>query len=576
MTRRRVFLGLATVLLLAIAYVIYQGWQVQRDLTRAEQSVDALTAAIEDEDDAGRDQAIQDLTDAAASAESRTDGVVWGALTKAPFLGDDADGVRSLSRSLDLLATGGVTPLASTIDELKGVSDADGVDIEIIEGLRDPVSDAGAAFRAAADEVDGIDSSGFVGAFRPRFEDYVDQVQEASSALTSAHTAIEVLPRMVGSDGPRDYLLIFQNNAEIRATGGLPGAWAQVHAEDGRLEMVRQGSANDFDVAAQPILPLTDEELAVYGEEMGTYFHDPGFSPDFPRAAALWRAHWEARFPETPLDGVLALDPVAMSYLVAATGPVSVGPLTLTEDNLVDELLNKPYRELGRGAQDVLFKKAAAAIFDAITGDVESPVDLVQGLQRAANERRFLVAAFDQSVAAELEGTPVLGELSGEDGSIPHVDVGLNDGTGSKMSYYLRYWAKVRATSCEAERQQLEGSMSMSQAIAPADAAKLPFSVTGGGFYGTEPGTQLVFVRVYGPHGGSIDQIKIDGKRESVTKELLNGRPVITLAMSLDTRDDVVISWSMTTGKGQTGDGQVDLTPGVQPGSKSSTFESAC
>jgi hypothetical protein len=340
--------------------------------------------------------------------------------------------------------------------------------------------------------------------------------------------------------------------------------------------MVRQGSANDFDVAARPILALTDEELAVYGEEMGTYFHDPGFSPDFPRAADLWRAHWESRFPGTPLDGVLALDPVAMSYLVAATGPVSVGELTLTEDNLVDELLNKPYRELGRGAQDVLFKTAAAAIFDAITGDVESPVDLVRGLQRAADEDRFLVAPFAESVAAELEGTPVLGELSGDDGATPHVDVGLNDATGSKMSYYLRYWAKVRATSCEGGRQQLEGSMSMSQAIAPAEAAELPFSVTGGGFYGTDPGTQLVIVRVYGPHGGSIDQILVDGKRATPGKQLIEGRPVTTLAISLDTRDDVVITWSMTTDEGQSDDGYLDMTPGVQPGSKSSRFESAC
>ena len=39
---------------------------------------------------------------------------------------------------------------------------------------------------------------------------------------------------MLGGDGPRNYLLVFQNNAEIRATGGLPGSWAEVHAEDGK------------------------------------------------------------------------------------------------------------------------------------------------------------------------------------------------------------------------------------------------------------------------------------------------------------------------------------------------------
>jgi hypothetical protein len=575
-TRRRVLLGLATVLVLAIGFAVYQAWQVQQDLARAETSVDTLAAAVERGDQAARDEAIRGLQDAAASAESRTDGVLWSALTNVPFLGDDAEGVSALSRSLDLMARDGAAPLASVMDALERVSINGRIDVETVEGLREPVAGAGAAFRAAADEVDDIDSSGFVGALRPGFQEYVDRVDEASAALSSAETAVDVLPAMVGADGPRDYLLIFQNNAEIRATGGLPGAWAQIHAEDGRLDMVRQGTAQSFPVAAQPILPLTDEETAVYGKELGTYFHDSGFSPDFPRAAELWRAHWDEQFPEVPIDGVLALDPVAMSYLLVGTGPVSVGPLTLTPENVVEELLNRPYRELEVGAQDALFEEAAAAIFDAITGDVASPIDLVRGLSRAAEERRLLVAPFDEAVADELEGTPVLGELSGEDGATPHVDVGLNDATGSKMSYYLRYWAEVRATSCESGHQRLEGSMSMSQAIAPADAAELPDYLTGGGVFGTEPGTQLVFVRIYGPYGGSIDQVKIDGKSEPVSKKLLNGRPVITLAMALETKNDVVIAWSMTTGEGQTGDGRVDLTPGVQPGSESSTFASAC
>jgi hypothetical protein len=575
-TRRRLLLSLAILLLLAIAYVGFRVWQVKGDLTQAESSVDDLTAAIEDENEAGRDEAIEDLRDAASSAEDRTDGFVWGALTKVPVLGDDAAGVRALSRSLETLATDGIDPLVETLDALEQVSVNGRIDLETVEGLRAPVAGARTAFEDAADKVSSIDTSGLVGALRPRFEDYVDRVDEASSALTSAETAIEVLPTMVGGDGPRDYLLIFQNNAEIRATGGLPGAWAQVHAEDGRVEILRQGSANDFDVLADPILPLTDEERAVYGPELGRYFHDPGFTPDFPRAAELWRAHWEAAFPRAPLDGVLALDPVAMSYLLEGAGPVTLGSVALTPENVVEELLSKPYRELDPEAQDALFEEAAGLIFTAITGDVESPVDLVRGLNRAADERRFLVASFDEAVTAELEGTRVLGQLSGDDGSTPHVDVGLNDATGSKMSYYLRYWAKVRATSCEGGRQQLEGSMSLSQAIAPADAAVLPDSVTGGGAFGTEPGTQLVAVRLYGPHGGSIDAIRVDGAQVTLGKRLIDGRPVTTLAISLETTKDVVITWSMTSGEGQSGDGFLDMTPGVQPGSKSSTFESAC
>ncbi|MCD4533739.1 DUF4012 domain-containing protein [Nocardioides sp. cx-169] len=575
-TRRRVLMMIGGIVLVAVVFTAWQAVQLQRDLTQAEASVDRLTAAVTDGDAAARDEAIEDLQEAAASAAGRTDGPWWAVLTKVPMLGDDTGGLRALSSSLDVMANDGIGPLATTLDDLDRLS-ADGrIDLDVVEGLRDPVDKARTAFREAAADVDGVDSGGFVGALRPRFDDYVDRVTDAASALDAADTAVDVVPAMVGAEGPRDYLLIFQNNAEIRGTGGMPGAWARIHAEDGRLEMVKQGTALDFPMAARPVLPLTQEETAVYGQELGTYFQDPGFTPDFPRAAELWQAHWDARYPSIPIDGVISLDPVAMSYLLEGTGPVAVGSLTLTPDNLVEELLNKPYLELDVSAQDALFAEAAAAIFGKLTGDLESPVDMIRGMGRAADEKRFLVASFDETVGSQLEGTAVAGAFPGDDGKTPHVDVGLNDATPSKMSYYLRYWGDARATGCTGGRQKIEASMSMSQAIAPGEAAALPDSVTGGGIYGTEPGTQLVLVRLYGPYGGTIDQVRIDGARVPPEKQLINGRPVTTLAMGIETRDDVVITWSMTSGPGQTGDGAVGMTPGVQRGSKGSTFANAC
>lgn len=577
MTRRRVLLALAAVLVLAALFVGYQAWQVQRDLTKAEASVDGLIAAIDAGDEVAREQAIDDLQDAATSAEKRTEGPLWGVLTKVPAFGDDAEAVSALSRSLSMVATDGVGPLSDSIDDLDQISVDGRIDTTLIESMQGPVAQAGAAFDAAAREVDDVDCGGCMGALKPRFQDYVRRVNEAAFALVSAETATRALPAMLGSEGSRDYLLIFQNNAEIRATGGMPGSWAQVHAEDGRLRMVKQGTAGDFPMAAEPVLPLTEEEVAVYGKEIGTYFQDPGFSPDFPRAGALWRAHWDRRFPNTPIDGVIALDPVGMSYLLDGTGPVTVDGRSLTSENLVEELLSRPYLELDVLEQDALFADAARAIFDAMTGELRSPVDFVRGLSKAAEEGRLLVAPFAQQDATALADSDVLGAMGGDSETTPHVDIGLNDATGSKMSYYLRYWAEVRAVSCKGDAQTLTASMSLSQAIPPADAAQLPVSVTGGGDFGTEPGSQLVIVRLYGPAGGSIEGIKIDGKTLKPSRELrLGARPVVPLAIILETRDDVVISWSMDTGPGQTANGEVGLTPSVVAGEKDAVFASAC
>jgi hypothetical protein len=576
--RRRLLWSIPTVLVMvAVGYTAWLAWQVQGDLRNAEDSATRLQSALTTGDRDARDQAVDDLRTASRSANSRTSGPWWGSLTHLPLVGDDASGVRALSRSLETITANGIEPLTETVDQLDGLSRNGRIDVGILTSLRRPVTQAHEAFAAADEDVAGLDSSGYAGALKSRFDKYVDLIDNTSSALGSAQKAVGVLPSMVGADSPKDYLLIFQNNAEIRATGGMPGSWALVHADAGKLSLAMQGTAGDFPVLRDPVLPLSEGEKAVYDRPLGIYWQDAGFTPDYPRAAQLWSAHWDLKFPDVPLDGVIALDPVGLSYVMNGTGPVQVGTTTLTSANLVDELLSKPYLDLNPIQQDALFQRAAKAIFEASTGDLASPLDFVVGLNRAAGEGRFLVASFDHDVQADLSGTRVVGALSEDDGPTPHVDIGVNDATGSKMSYYLRYWAEVRAAGCIQGVGRLVGSITLNQRISPADAAALPPSVTGGGNYGTEPGSQLVLVRIYGPFSGTVEDAKLNGKelRDLTTSEL-DGRPVATVVILLSNRDDAVLTWSMKTGPGQTGDPELRMTPSIVSGSNAATAGSSC
>lgn len=576
--RRIVLLTVGVLVLGAVCFAAYQIWQLQRELQRAESSVSEIRDALAVDDRSALDLAISDLQAAAGEASERADGAWWSAMSALPFLGDDVQGLRVVSSTLSLVASDGVGPLADTLEQADGLVENGRIDLELMEELSDPIARAAQVFRAADSEVNALDPANYLGALRPRFVEYADQLAATAQSLASAETAANVAPAMLGADGPRTYLLLFQNNAEIRATGGMPGSWALIEADGGRLEMTEQGGAGDFPTQERPVLPLTDAERAVYGDAYGQYFQNPGFAPDFPRGAQLWRAHWDLRSPDLPLDGVLALDPVALSYLMEGLEPIAVAGRTLTSTNAVDELLSRPYLELDVEAQDAFFAEAARAVFDSAISGPSSPVAFIEGFSRAAREGRFLVAPFDGIVASELDASRVLGELSGDDGSVPHVDIGVNDATGSKMSYYLRYAVSVMAESCSGSTQELLGEMTLSQTISPAEAESLPVSVTGGGIYGTEPGLQTVPIRIYGPYGGSISNVVLDGERVDLVgpATVIDGRPVATVIVQLSSRSDVVMTWEMATGEGQTAQGEVGATPGVVPGTRSSTFASAC
>ncbi len=94
---------------------------------------------------------------------------------------------------------------------------------------------------------------------------------------------------------------------------------------------------------------------------------DTAIHPDFPRVAQLVSAvvgkRWKVRF-----DGVIAIDPVTLGYLLNGLGPVDVGDgLTINTGNAVSTLLNQVYLKYPTDPikQDDVFEVAARRIFDA-------------------------------------------------------------------------------------------------------------------------------------------------------------------------------------------------------------------
>ncbi len=116
MTLRRALLALGLLVLLAAAYTAWQAWRVQQDLTTAQDSGERLIDAVRDKDPQARDDALSDFLLSAKAAHDHSDGPWMGALTHLPVVGDDAEGVRALSESLNTVGTG-VEPLIDVVDE---------------------------------------------------------------------------------------------------------------------------------------------------------------------------------------------------------------------------------------------------------------------------------------------------------------------------------------------------------------------------------------------------------------------------------------------------------------------------
>lgn len=569
----------AVVVALVVLFAVYAAWLLlttQKELTRASDDGHALKAAITAGDQAGVQRSLAQLQTDADAAARHTGGPTWWVLRHVPILGDDFSGVRVVSQVASDLSHSNLAQVATQTNDVKKILPSGGrVDLAEIRRLAPEVAQGHAAAAKAVAELAQERPAGFVGPLKRKYLDLQAQVDEAASMLGIADTAFHVMPAMLGADGPRHYLLVMQNNAEVRATGGLPGAVAQLDAVGGKVTLGTQTSGSSFDKAPHP-LTLSSSEQALYGSQMGEYFLDANFTPSFPRAADLMRTRWNQVYPGH-IDGVLTVDPVTLSYLMRATGPITVDGVQLTSDNVVEQLLHETYVRIAQPPlQDVFFRDAARAIFDSILGGSPNPRDLVSALRKGTDEHRVLVHAFDPHVQAALAGTTIAGEVPSQAGDHPQVGVYLNDSTGAKMSYYLRYSATMAATSCSRGVQSLAGSLSIGS-TAPANAATLPTYITGGGSFGVPVGSQVVSVMLFGPLGGFMDRVQLNGADAAQQQWFqIDGRPVIKVFASLAPGQTEKITWTMRGGAGQTGSTLLGVTPSIVPGSGSSTVTSAC
>lgn len=529
---------LIAVLLIAVAstaWIGVRGTAAAGQLRQAEDVAREIPTAAT-ADPARVPALLSELQEVAAHARANTSDPVWAAAEALPWVGPQLRAVSALAKSADTLARGAGPTLGSLIggEGATALAPKDGaVPIDAIAELGRTLRPAVAASDDANAALVKVDQTALLGSIREHFQRGRSALGEVSTALEALENATRLLPPMLGADGPRDYLLAFQNNAELRALGGMPGSFVHVHAEGGRIELRGQYAAGQLPGPVEGV--LDDDARALYGGAERVISATTSV-PDFAVAGELIRQYWHAA-KGTELDGVLAVDPVAISYLLGATGPVTLpGGETLDAGNAVPKLLNEVYTRFDPIGQNAYFGAATGAVFGALMGGDYSPAALMLALGRAGDERRLLIYSDHEDEQQILAETTLTAPLPGPD----QVGVFLNDGTGSKMDYYLD--ADATATATGPRTSELTITL---RSTAPSDAATLSPSITGGGGFGVPAGTIRTVVYVYVPEGHAVGAIEPGGFSD-VVRSTHAGREVLATYVDLTPGESATTTLSLS------------------------------
>ena len=199
---------------------------------QATKARDALLGATVDLDSFAQQTAAGDTVLAAASladaqgeaetARSNTRGPGWWVASGMPAIGDDVAAVRTVAESVDTLASE-VLPDAVEAGEILSADKLRPVDGRV---NLDPVTQVAPTVIAANDAVEreheriaALDTTNLISQLRGPVVELETKLAEAAALTDKASRAVQLLPPMLGAEEKRTYLVLFQNNAEIRATG---------------------------------------------------------------------------------------------------------------------------------------------------------------------------------------------------------------------------------------------------------------------------------------------------------------------------------------------------------------------
>lgn len=161
---------------------------------------------------------------------------------------------------------------------------------------------------------------------RPKIIQAKDMVNQGVSMLTDFRPVIEQLPSIAGGKGERKkYLVLFQNDNELRPTGGFLTAYSVIYIENGKVTPEKSDDIYELDQKFNQRIEIPEELGRYLTTEKYWNLRDMNTSPDFKVSMDTFYKHYQT-VPGEPenIDGIIAVDTHVLTGLLAILGPTEV------------------------------------------------------------------------------------------------------------------------------------------------------------------------------------------------------------------------------------------------------------
>ena len=206
--------------------------------------------------------------------------------------------------------------------------------LDIFQSIEKNITDAKKEFDAAQENMDKISIDDLPKEKQNEFLILKQKLPEIRNYIDSFLNNSHIFVDLLGGNGPRKYLLLFQNNSEMRATGGFIGSYGLIGVTNGQVKnFFIDGIFNpDGQLKEKIVPPKPIQKISATWS-----LHDSNWFPDFPTSAEKAIYFYEKTGGPTA-EGIITFTPTFLQKLLDITGPIDMPDydVTLDSENFIE------------------------------------------------------------------------------------------------------------------------------------------------------------------------------------------------------------------------------------------------
>jgi hypothetical protein len=517
--------GVLAVVGLLLIWLVITGALAAKAANDVRSQSSALISAMKSGDAAAIAASLEELQSSTATLDVRLNSSPWSQVADLPLVGRSVGAAASIAAGAHgvLAATEGQEQVIGKV-----VQQVESDGLAAAGSLRQlqPVTQAALdAMVEPAQAVEVAVAAGLPGPVQSVATEFLAAVEGVAAANAGTH----VLPGMLGFGKDATWLVVFENLAEPRGTGGLITSFTSVRASRGQLSPGTAQTTNAIDKDQVSLAGIPADTRKLWGPDLA-YSYGWNLDRHFPYAGQL--ALRSSGNPGGAAQYLLSLDAEAVAALLEVVGPVTVAGITIDATNAVDYFTRQIYEDFPNVERKDLV--TLAFIDEVVSEFFGSELDLVALAEAIAEPARTGNVNIYSAVSREqraLAASAIGGAVPDSPG--PWASVAINDNAGDKMAPYL----DVKVLFESAGRCVSPGATSRVTATvtnrAPEDIA--PYVDAGSRkILGNPAGSTRVGVAIYAPVGSAFRAAEVDGQETTLKQGRDRSHPVWAVPLDLN------------------------------------------